>query len=550
MIKSLLVSGSLLLAMNGVAAANANAPLVKSVYDLGALDLVKLEKGKQLMFGGRYKEALIQFKEILTTNQADGPTLYYAGYCQYMLGDLKEAKDLFQKGKASPNAKKESTFYLGRIYLYEGKFDEALAEFNEFKSKATPKESDEVDVTVFITHANNAKKMTEAPVAVKIDNAGKLINSQFDDKAPSITADGKKLVFSSRRPETTDAPVDVEGDGKYFEDIYISTWDSAGAKWNEAQPVPGQVNVDGAHDACTSISADGKQIFIYRNNMNDPESRGGDIFVSKINNNKWKTPETLGKPINSTYWEGGACISPDGKTLFFTSERKGGYGHSDIWMVTRKTKTEWNKPVNLGPDINTPFDEGGMFLSPDGKTLFFCSNGMSSMGGQDIFRTQLENGKWSKPVNLGYPINTHRDDKTFTISADAKTAYLASNRDGGLGETDIYKVDLQDYAVLEKNFKKVESNGLSILKGVIRDGFEGKGVDGADIEVTNDAGEKVASTVSNENGEYFFSIKGGMNYNVKVSKKGFADTVEKVMLPLGKNGETLSLEKQYLLNKK
>jgi Tol biopolymer transport system component len=113
-------------------------------------------------------------------------------------------------------------------------------------------------------------------------------------------------------------------------------------------PVPGNVNVDGAHDACTSISADGKQIFIYRNNMNDPESRGGDIFVSKVNNNKWKTPETLGKPINSSYWEGGACVSPDGKTIFFTSERKGGIGHSDIWMVTRKTKTEWNKPVNHG----------------------------------------------------------------------------------------------------------------------------------------------------------------------------------------------------------
>jgi hypothetical protein len=550
MIKSLLVSGSLLLAMNGVAAHPVSAPLVKSVYDLGPLDLVKLEKGKQLMFGGRYKEALIQFKEILVTNPTDGSALYYAGFCQYMLGDYKEARDLLQKGKSAVNPKKESAFYLGRVNLYEGKLDEALTEFNEFKSKSTPKENDETDVDVFIAHVNNAKKMMQAPVEVKIENAGNLINSQFDDKAPSITADGKKLVFSSRRPETTDAPVDVEGDGKYFEDIYISTWDSAGAKWTEAQPVPGQVNVDGAHDACTSISADGKQIFIYRNNMNDPDSRGGDIFVSKINNNKWKTPETLGKPINSTYWEGGACISPDGKTLFFTSERKGGFGHSDIWMVTRKTKTEWNKPVNLGSEINTPFDEGGMFLSPDGKTLFFCSNGLGSMGGQDIFRTQLENGKWSTPVNLGYPINTHRDDKTFTISADAKTAYFASNRDGGLGETDIYKVDLQNYAVLEKNFKKVESNGLSILKGVIRDGFEGKGVDGADIEITNEAGEKVASTVSNENGEYFFSIKGGMNYNVKVSKKGFAETVEKVMLPLGKNGETMSLEKQYLLNKK
>ena len=550
MIKSILLSGSLL--MISVNSVNANHALYtsNSKLDLGALDKAKLERGKQKLFGQRYKEALAIFKEILTTNATDGPTLYYAAECHYRLGENSEALDYLKKGKESPNVKNETFFLLGSIYLRDGKIDEALTEFNAYKSKASEKNINEVDVEVYISHCTNAKKLMASPVAVKIENAGNAINSQFDDKAPSISADGKKLVFSSRRPETTDAPVDIEGDGKYFEDIYISSWDSAGAKWNAADPVPGQVNVDGAHDACTGMSADGKQIFIYRNNMNDPASRGGDIFVSKVNNNKWKTPESLGKPINSSYWEGGACISPDGKTIFFTSERKGGLGHSDIWMVTRKTKTEWNKPVNMGADINTPFDEGGMFLSPDGKTLFFCSNGHNSMGGQDIFRTILENGTWSKPVNLGYPINTYRDDKTFTISADAKVAYFASNREGGLGETDIYQVDLMDYAVLQKDFKKMSGNELSILKGMIRDGFEGKGLDGAEVELTTESGEKVASTVTNEQGEYFFSVKGGMTYKIRISKKGFTDTNETVELPTGKNGETASLEKQFLLNKK
>ncbi|MDP2385516.1 MAG: carboxypeptidase regulatory-like domain-containing protein [Bacteroidota bacterium] len=550
MIKSILLSGSLLMISVNAVKANHTLYTSNSKLDLGALDKAKLERGKQKLFGQKYKEALAIFKEILTTNATDGPTLYYAAECHYRLGENNEALDYLKKGKESPNVKNETFFLLGSIYLKDGKIDEALAEFNAYKSKASEKNMNEVDAEVYISHCNNAKKLMESPVNVKIDNAGNLINSQFDDKAPSISADGKKLVFSSRRPETTDAPMDIEGDGKYFEDIYISSWDSAGAKWNAAEPVPGQVNVDGAHDACTGMSADGKQIFIYRNNINDPESRGGDIFVSKVNNNKWKTPESLGKPINSSYWEGGACVSPDGKTIFFTSERKGGLGHSDIWMVTRKTKTEWNKPVNMGAEINTSFDEGGMFLSPDGKTLFFCSNGPNSMGGQDIFRTILENGTWSKPVNLGYPINTFRDDKTFTISADAKVAYFASNREGGLGETDIYKVDLMDYAVLQKDFKKMTGNELSILKGMIRDGFEGKGLDGAEVELTTESGDKVTSTVTNEMGEYFFSVKGGTTYKIKISKKGFIDTNETINLPMGNNGETASLEKQFLLNKK
>ncbi|HEY1040970.1 MAG TPA: tetratricopeptide repeat protein [Bacteroidia bacterium] len=551
MIKSILLSGSLLMLSFSGIQANHSMMISKSVYDLGAKDLLKLEKAKQKLYAGQYKGALAIFKEILTSNPTDGVTLYYAAECHFRLGEPNEALDYLKKGKESANPKNETYFLLGNIYLSQGKFDEALAEFNTYKSKSTEKQNAEVDVDVYISHCNNAKKLTASPVPVKIENAGNRINSQFDDKAPSISADGKRLVFSSRRPETTDAPMDVEGDGKYFEDIYIASWDSAGGKWNTAEPVPGQVNVDGAHDACTGISADGKQIFIYRNNMNDPESRGGDVFVSKVNNNKWKTPESLGKPINSSYWEGGACISPDGKTIFFMSEgRKGGYGHSDIWMVTKKNKTEWDKPVNLGPEINTSFDEGGMFLCPDGKTLFFCSNGHNSMGGQDIFRTVLENGKWSTPVNLGYPINTHRDDKSFTISADANYAYFASNREGGIGESDIYRVDLTNYAVLEKNFKKSTGNELSILKGVVRDGFEGKGMDGVEIELTTESGEKVASTTTNEVGEYFFSVKGGTTYKVKITKKGFTDLVEAVSLPVGKNGETASLEKQFLLNKK
>jgi Tol biopolymer transport system component len=519
---------------------------------LDAGDQVKMTLAKQKLYGGDVKGALNLYKEVLIKNPKDAGVLHYVGVCYYKLNEFDKAKEHLAKAKET-NAKEinnETYLYSGKLLQMDKKYDEALADLTIYKNKATAKEAGDqpdVDVDVAIDQCQTAKALLAAPLDVKIENMGADINSQYDDKSPAISADGMKLVFNTRRPETTNAPTDVEGDGKYFEDIYFSELDSASRKWKAAADVPGSINTN-AHDACTGMSADGKTIFIYKNDLKDPQSRGGDIYISKIVNGKWKTPENLGKPINSSYWEGGACISPDGKTLFFTSERPGGQGNSDIWMAKRLNKKEWDKPVNLGPEINSDNDEGGLFLAPDGKTLFFCSNGKGSMGNYDIFKTTLENGKWTKPVNIGYPINSDKDDKTFVLSADAQTGYFASNREGGLGEFDIYKVDLSNYAILEKDGKKVENNGLSILKGVIRDGYEGYGLADVDIDFADETGNKVASTTTNENGEYFITLKGGMKYAMTVKKKGFKDTTETVELKLGSR-DTYSLVKEVLLKK-
>lgn len=514
---------------------------------LDAGDQVKMVLAKQKLYAGQYIGALNVYKEVLQKNPDDATVLHYVGLCNYNLNRMTEAEQNLKKAiSGNKDVKPESYLLLGKIHLASGRVDEALEEFNTYKAKAKTKEAEYEDVDVYIAHCNNAKKLMAAPLDVKIENLGAAINSKYDDKTPCISADGRKLVFTTRRPETTDAPIDVEGDGKYFEDIYISMWDTVNKKWLTAEGVPGNVNTD-AYDAATSISPDGKQIFIYKNDVKDNESRGGDIFVSKIVNNKWKTPEPLGKPINTSYWEGGASISSDGKTLFFTSERKGGYGHSDIWMVKRLGKNEWDKPVNLGPDINSEYDEGGVFLAPDGKTLFFCSNGKGSMGGQDVFKSTLENGKWSKPVNLGFPINTEGKDGPFVVSADAQTGYFSSDRKGGLGEIDIYSVDLSNIGILEKDGKKKENNGLSILKGVVRDGFEGSGMPGVDVSVLDESGAMAGSTITNESGDYFFTLRGNTTYTIRVSKKGYKTIEEKAELKLG-NKETYSLEKQFLLH--
>ena len=522
--------------------------LLTNVKALDAGDQVKMVLAKQKLYAEQYIGALNIYKEVLQKNPDDAGVLHYVGYCQFQLKKYDLAFETLKKAiSTNKDVKPESHLVLGKIYLMEEKIEDALAEFNIYKTSVNSKTAEMEDVDVYISHCNNAKKLMAQPINVKIENLGTAINSKYDEQTPCISADGMKLVFNTRRPEATDSPIDVEGDGKYFQDIFISNWDTINKKWGQAEDVPGSVNTP-AHDACTSISPDGKQIFIYKNDVNDNESRGGDVFVSKVVNNKWKTPEALGKPINSTYWEGGACISPDGKTLYFISERKGGFGRGDIWMVKRISKTEWSKPENLGPEINTEFDEVGAFLAPDGKTLFFSSNGKGSMGSYDVFKTTLESGKWTKPVNIGYPINTVYKDGPLVVSADAKSAYFASERKGGIGESDIYKADLSDFALLENDGAKKVNSGLSILKGTVRDGFEGSGIASVDVQIFDESGVSVASTVTNENGEYFITLKGDMTYTIKAVKKGYKSGEEKVELKVGKT-DTFSLEKQIMLHK-
>jgi Tol biopolymer transport system component len=524
--------------------------IITSIKALDAPDQVKMVLAKQKLFGGQYIGALTLYKDVLQKNPDDASVLYYIGFCQFQLKKNDLALESLKKALTSnKNVKPETHFLLGRILLADDKIEEALAEFTSFKASGNAKSADVEggDVDVYIAQCNNAKKYMAIPLDIKVDNLGEAINSKFDDQSPCISADGKKLVFNTRRPEATDSPTDVEGDGKYFQDIYISIWDTVNKKWNTSEEVPGSVNTP-AHDACTSISPDGKQIFIYKNDLDDNQSRGGDIFVSKVVNNKWKTPETLGKPINSSFWEGGACIAPDGKTLYFISERKGGFGHADIWMVKRLSKTEWGKPVNLGPEINTEFDEVGAFLAPDGKTLFFSSNNKESMGSYDIFKSTLIGDKWSKPVNLGFPINSIHKDGPLVISADAQMAYFASERKGGLGESDIYKADLSNYSLLEKDGKKKVNSGLSILKGTVRDAFQGSGIASCDIQIIDAAGVVAASTITNEQGEYFITLKGDVVYTIKVVKKGYKTGEEKAELKIGKT-DTFSLEKQIMLTK-
>jgi hypothetical protein len=300
----------------------------------------------------------------------------------------------------------------------------------------------------------NAKAQLANPRRdITISNMGATINNEFNDYSPVISVDENALFFTSRRlriDSSNTALVD-DKDGQFFEDIYVS-YKNRNGDWQEPELL--NINETSQHSATINVSIDGQELFIYK----DSEG-GGDIYQSALVGETWSDPESLGNDINSNYWETHGALSADGNTMYFVSDRPGGYGGRDIYRCVKLPTDEWSKPLILGPEINTKYDEDAPFIHPDGRTLYFASQGHSSMGGFDIFHSRVNNeGKWVEPSNVGYPINTVDDDVFYVTSADSRRAYFSSNRDGGYGRKDIYMVELPS---------PDDGSNLAVLKGFV-----------------------------------------------------------------------------------
>ncbi len=492
-----------------------------------------------------YRASLNIYRELLTDYTNDAMVNYRIGECHFALKNYELAVEYFQNAKRlNEEVDDELYFNLGQSYHRNNQLDKSLESYNKFNSKASKKEREYYNIVKRISQIDYAKKMIVSPVKVKIENLGKNINSRGGDYSPSISADGRTMIFTSRRSDTKGGGVDKAGDFKYFEDIYIADWDTVDNVWGKARPIEGRLNTEG-HDASLSISPDGNQIFLYRN---DGVVYIGDIFVSKkrLSSGNWGNPKPYEKPINTSYFESSACLSADGNKLYFVSEREGkktgAFGRGDIYVAEKISRTQWGEPKNLGAVINTPEDENSIFMHPDGKTLFFSSNGHLSIGGYDVFMSKLQDdGTWSKPENLGYPINTIMDDVHFVLSTDGKTGHYSSVREGGFGERDIYKIDMTDYPILAEGV----SINLSILRGTISSG-EDKIV--ADIEFKDGTGNVVGKTSCNDDGNYFITLAGGTKYNTTISAEGHNSITVDIDLPLGK-GATYVKESSFNLEK-
>jgi len=498
-----------------------------------------------------YNGALRIYRELFKHYPENTQLNFRMGQCYIETNKMDSALSHLRIAIQDSTIKNEAYFLSGKAYQYMGDLDKAIEIFYKYKSKLTPKQNERDFVNVLLLQCLTAKNYISNPVNVKITNLGTNVNTKYVDACPSITADGKTIIFTSRRPENTGGKIDPYSED-YYDDIYISTYNEATKEWTLAKNIGSPVNTD-THDANMSISPDGSTIFIYKNAENVTKS--GDIYYSiKKPTGEWDSPRALeGKYVNSTYFESSACITPDGNTIYFVSEReKEGFGHGDIYMV-KKEGREWGKPINLGFPINTPYDEIGVYIHPDGKTLFFSSNGHNIMGGYDIFISALgDDGKWSEPINLGYPINTTRNEIHFVLATDRKNAFISSNRDGGYGAYDIFNIDMSYYFRTNKNIPASIANSvsgppLSILKGKVSDAETNKPLK-ANIIIKDIADDKTNITESDENGEYFITLPADKKYEIIVKAKEYKTLDFKFKLPKG-DSNTFTLIKHLLLNK-
>lgn len=505
-------------------------------------DEYKMFMARQDFSGGDYRSAVNKYKEVLKNRSKDPSVQFFIGECYYMMREYTAALEHLEAAKKMDGSANENlSLILGKTYHVKGMLDNAIGELTKYRQSiaSNSKKLQETEVDVHISQCTIAKQLMAKPINAKITPLPDL-NSQYDDKGPVLSNGDKIITFTSRRPADSKAIIDSEGDFGYFDDIYESYWSDEKQVWLPAVKIKGSVNSEG-YDACSSISEDGKIMFIYRNNPG--EARGGEIFMSKKSGNgKWRTPEMLLKPVNTSYYEDAACISPDGNTLYFVSERPNGLGKADIW-VSKKTGKEWSEPVNIGAPINSEFDENGLYLHPDGKTLFFCSNGPGSMGLYDIFRTTLgSDGKWTSPVNLGYPINTVNIETKFVMTSDKKAAFISTVRDSGMGERDIFRVDLSYYNVMTG--ENVAAPKPSVLTGTVM-GPDSLAVS-AEIKVIDKiSGAMVTSTKSGENGSYSIELTGDKQFILEVIGDGFEKNSQEIILPAGKTES-----KNIILSKK
>lgn len=512
---------------------------------------IKMFNANQAFLAGDYNKALKLYYDCNMTKPNDGSILFHIGQCHYRLQNNDQALDFLQKAEAADtNANEDLHLVLGMVYQEEDMVDKAMTEFiwHKTRNMDNPKKLKDDEIDHLIAECVLAKQMEKNPVNVKIRNAGEAINSEYDDKSPSITADGSTLIFTSIRPLQVGKMKPSRDPSMVFDNVYMCKWDSTKNDWGLSYPIDGDVNEAYAHTSCTSISPDGNYIFLYKNSSSG-KSLGGDIYMSKKSKKgRWGAPVSLGKPVNSSYYEDGACLSPDGNTLYFVSERPGGFGRADIYKSDKISRTEWGKPENLGPVVNSDYDEGAPFMAPDGRTLFFSSDGHNSMGGYDIFKTSMnDSGKWTTPINLGYPINTVNNEKCFTITGDARTAYFSSDRKGGLGKRDIYIADLSNYSVLATDNSNSKPNGFSIIRGKISNS-KGEPIEEAQITVTDSSGTKVATLSASSDGMYFITLKGNEKYKIKVSCKGYKQTTKPIHLPVSPLG-TFTMQQDFILEK-
>jgi len=558
-IKILLILWSLLVVVS--ASAQTDTPFDKEFFPEEQKDALKDAK-KQIKEGDKFYEddipiyslAIEYYLKANKFNPNSAQLNYKIGKCY--IKTIQKPKSLTYLETArilNPKVQPDLLYLLARSYHLNLDLEKAIETFEEYRGSLSPKELSERgdDIDKKIDECHVAMDMINNPVRIFIDNLGRGVNTKYPEYGPYINADETILMFTSARDNTTGGKTD-DRDLNFFEDIYISN--KSGDIWRDASNPGKPLNTD-SHDAIVGVSPDGKHALIYKG-----EDNGGDIFECRINEEgEWGKPKRLPKEINTKYHESSASFSPDMEALYFVSDKPDGFGGKDIYYTSlrikgNKEKLDYEDAVNLGAVINTRYDEQGVFMDVEGKTLYFSSKGHNTMGGYDVFKTILKNGKWTKPVNLGYPINTADDDIFFSFSRDGRHAYYSSFDPDGYGNRDIYMITLlgpekevafmEDYdflafktVIVKENLMldkvEVKESQITIVKGKVLDAITLEPLGGVPVEIYDNAlGRMISSFESNTNtGEYMVSLPSGRNYGFSANAKDYLFHSENLIIP-------------------
>jgi outer membrane protein OmpA-like peptidoglycan-associated protein len=535
-----------LLVIQGHAYAQENVKISKNSFKTGidtgfkeAWDSVK-EGDRNFKEGkGTYPVARDHFLYALQYNPDNAALNYKLGVCYLFTDNKYEAINyLLRAYTLDGELSGDIHLLLGMAYQLVLEFDKAMEQYNTHSSQLDPTEKQAYSKTLAkrFDECMNGKNLSRNPVRVIIQPLGEEVNSKYDDYNPLFAFNDTALFFTSRRPFGKSKRNKI--DNKFNEDIYRSSLE--GGMFQKAIRYDKPFNTEN-NDAVVGVTNDGNTLLIYRGNI-----KGGDVQISSFrpDKNSWSRPKSVSARLTSKDGETSACISPDGKELYYISRNsKLTLGGKDILFSTLDSKGKWSEPVNLGLTINSPYDEEGVFITPDNHYLYFASKGHTSMGGFDIFRSERkEDGSWSDPENLGYPLNTPDDEVFYITDQTGSHGYYSAIREGGSGSRDICKVVFlgsEKELILKTEDQLVAGPepGLTgflivpelrdldnslLLSGSVRDTTDGVVPIVAKMEFYDPStGDRKALSISDTTGSYTVSLPEPMAYAIEINASGY-----------------------------
>lgn len=478
---------------------------------------------------GDFNLALKNYLELAKQEPENVKYNYRIGVC-YLNTNIDKAKAVsyLEKALKSEEADPNTGYLLGRAYHFAYRFNDAIKMYEQFKSANKGNPENLLDVEKQIEYCYNAIELMKFPLDVSFKNLGANINSKYKDYYPFVAKDESFLIFNSKRDDGSSK----QPDGTFTSEVYFSK--TKNGELGKVRKLDQNINTLTGNEEIVGMSPDGDYLIFYFEN----EKNFGDLFIAEFENEEVKNLQKLPKSINSKHHEIAASISKNGDAIYFASDRDGGFGGVDLYISLKLPNGEWGPAQNLGPSINTPFDEDFPNITADGKSLFFSSKGHTSMGGYDIFKASWDNVKriWTDIKNVGFPINTPEDNTNFRESESGRTGYISALRAEGMGNYDIYAVTFNEvepeYTVI-KGFVTTQDTS-----NIIKDVF----ISVLDLQTDELYGSYLTNPIS---GRYIIILPPG-RYNILVEVPGYKMYSEDVEI-LGKSDFRGSIKKDIIL---